>query len=210
MSAHKIIIGQAPWLDMAAEEWLQVEPNLVLQRVEIVLDRHYCFELPELADLDPSLCTGFVAWGPEFLNFQRLELMGELKKRGLKMPALVHPTAQISPSAIYQENAWIQAHAVIGPHVRLGLNVHVGIGTRLAACSQLGKHVWLGQDVRIGVGAQVESHAILGDCVAVGDGIRIGRQACIETAGMISVDWPDMAFRLRTRGLEGRIIDLKR
>jgi len=49
---------------------------------------------------------------------------------------------------------------------------------------------------------------VIGDNVVVGDGIRIGRQAVIETAGLISIDWPDRAFRLRHSGLEGEIIEL--
>lgn len=206
MHTHKVILGQTPWLEMAAEDWLLAQPGLTLNLVEVVLDRSYGFDLSKLADLDPATSSGFVAWGPKFLNFQRLELMGELKKLGLKMPPLVHPSAQVSPSARLQENAWVQAQAVIGPQVMIGLNAHVGIGARMAAFSSLGKHAWLGQDVRVGVKVKVEAHAVLGDGVVVADGVNIGRQACIETPGLISVDWPDKAFRLRSSGLEGRVI----
>ncbi len=207
MQTHKVILGQAPWLEMAAEDWLQAQPGLSLTQVEVVLDRSYGFDLSALDDLDPSTTTGFVAWGPKFLNFQRLELMGELKKRGFKMPALVHPSAQVSPSSDCQENAWVQAQAVIGPQATIGLNAHVGIGARMAAHSHLGKHAWLGQDVRLGVRCRVEAHAVLGDYILVADGVRIGRQACIETAGVISRDWPDKAFRLRDSGLEGYFVE---
>ena len=208
MHAHKVILGDTHWLDVATEDWQQVNPELQLHRVEIVLDRHYAFAIPLLADLDPTITTAFVAWGPEFLNFQRLELMNELKKRGFKMPPLLHPQALISSSATVQENSWVQAQAVIGPNVTIGLNVHVGFSTRVGAHSLVGKHVWLGHDVRIGGGARVDSHAVIGDNVVVGDGIRIGRQALIETAGLISIDWPDRTFRLRNSGLEGKIIEL--
>jgi hypothetical protein len=208
MRSHKVILGHSPWLDVAIEDWQQVNPDLQIHRVEIVLDRHYAYAIPQLAELDPTITTAFVAWGPEFLNFQRLELMNELKKRGYKMPPLLHPRALISSSATFQENSWVQALAVIGPCVKIGLNVHVGFSTRVGAHGLLGKHAWIGQDVRIGTGARVESYAVIGDNVVVGDGIRIGRQAVIETAGLISIDWPDRAFRLRHSGLEGEIIEL--
>lgn len=208
MHSHKVILGQSPWLEIATEDWLQVQPGLSIQSVEVVLDRSHGFELSSVLDgLDPATTTGFVAWGSKFLNFQRLELMGELKKRGFKMPALVHPSAQVSPSATCQENVWIQAQAVVGPQVAIGLNVHVGIGARLGFRSQVGNSVWLGQDVRLGAQARVEAHAVLGDGVLAAEGVRIGRQACIEAAGPISLDWPDKAFRLRDSGLEGMIIE---
>ncbi len=207
MQTHKVILGQAPWLEMAAEDWLQAQPGLSLTQVEVVLDRSYGFDLSALDDLDPSTTTGFVAWGPKFLNFQRLELMGELKKRGFKMPALVHPSAQVSPTATFQENTWIQAQAVIGPQVTIGLNAHVGMGARLGAGSQVGNHAWLGQDVRLGAQARVEAQAVLGDGVMVADAVRIGRQTCIETPGLITTHWPDKAFRLRSSGLVGQIIE---
>jgi serine acetyltransferase len=207
MQTHKVILGQAPWLEMAAEDWLQAQPGLSLTQVELLLDRSYGFDLSALDELDPSTTTGFVAWGPKFLNFQRLELMGELKKRGFKMPALVHPSAQVSPTATFQENTWIQAQAVIGPQVAIGLNAHVGMGARLGVGSQVGNHAWLGQDVRLGAQARVEAHAVLGDGVMVADSVRIGRQACIESSGCISEDWPDKSFRLRRGGLNGQIIN---
>lgn len=207
MQTHKVILGQAPWLEMATEDWLQAQPGLSLIQVEVVLDRSYGFDLSALDDLDPSTTTGFVAWGPKFLNFQRLELMGELKKRGFKMPALVHPSAQVSPTATFQENAWIQAQAIIGPTVAVGLNAHVGLGARLGAHSQLGNHAWLGQDARVGVRTRVESHAIIGGGVEIADGVRVGKQACIETMGLIKVDWPSKSFRLQCSGLVGQIIE---
>lgn len=210
MHTHKVILGQSPWLEMAVEDWLQVQPGLAIRSVEVVLDRSHGFDLSSVLDgLDPATTTGFVAWGPKFLNFQRLELMGELKKRGFKMPALVHPSAQVSPSATCQENAWIQAQAVVGPQVTIGMNAHVGLGARLGAHSALGNHAWLDQDARIGARARVEANAVVGEGVEVAEGVRIGRQACIETAGRISADWPDKAFRLRRSGLVGHIIEYR-
>jgi hypothetical protein len=210
MHSHKVILGQSPWLEIATEDWRQVQPGLSIQSVEVVLDRSHGFDLSSVLDgLDPATTTGFVAWGPKFLNFQRLELMGELKKRGFKMPALVHPSAQVSPSATCQENVWIQAQAVVGPQVTIGMNTHVGLGARLGAHSALGNHAWLGQDARIGVRARVESHAVIGDGVDVADGVRVGRQACIETMGRITVDWPGKSFRLQCSGLAGQIIEYR-
>lgn len=206
MQAHKVIVGQSPWLEQASEDWLLVYPDLSLTLIELKLNRSHCFDLSSLDQYDPEFSTGFVAWGPQFLNYQRMELMGEFKKRGFKMPALVHPSAQVSASANYQENVWIQAQAVIGPHVSLGLNSHVGIGARLGVKSQLGNHAWLGQDVRLGAGAKVGPNAVLGDEVIVGDTVIIGRQACIEKPCVILKNWSEKAFYLSSGCLQGSII----
>lgn len=209
MRADKVILGQSPWLETAAEDWVLSEPGISLRLVNVVMDRDYAFDLIALEEFNPSFSTAFVAWGPRFLNFQRLELMGEFKKRGFRMPALIHPSAVVSPSATIQENVWIQAHSVVGPQAKVGLNVHVGAGARLGAYGQLGNHAWVGQDVRIGTSTRVEAHAILGDGIVVADAVRIGRQARIEIAGVIEEDCPDKSFRLRCSGLHGQIIEYR-
>lgn len=207
MRALKLILGQSPWVQTAAEDWLRAEPGLTLEVLEVTMGRDHAFELPALDRFDPESFTAFVAWGPKFLNFQRLELVGELKKRGFRMPALVHPSAHVSPSATLQENVWIQAQAVVSPQARIGLNAHVGMGVRVGARGQIGNHAWLGQDVRVGTEARVEAHAVLGDAVVVAAGVRIGRYTCIEVACVIAEDCPDRSFRLQCSGLQGQIID---
>jgi acetyltransferase-like isoleucine patch superfamily enzyme len=207
MHTSKVVLGQSPWLEMAAEDWLLVEPGVTIRKIEVDMDRQYAFDLAALAEIDPQSCTAFVAWGSEFLNFQRHEMWGELKQRGVRMPPLVHPAAHVSPSATIQENVWVQAHALIGPQATVGLNAHIGLGARIGAHAQLGNHAWIGQDSRVGVGAHVEAHATLGDGVVVADAVRIGRQAYIEVAGVVREDWPEKAFWLSRSGLRGQIVD---
>ena len=207
MQLHKVILGHHPWIDLAAEDWLLAEPRLSLTLIEVSMDRSYLFDLSALDDLHPLTSTGFVAWGPKFLNFQRMELMGALKKRGFKMPALLHPSAQVSSTAKYQENTWIRAQAVIGPLTTIGMNTHIDIGARLGLRSQLANHAWLGQNVILGDDAKVGTHTVLGDGVKVGNFIRIGRQANIEVPGLIDEDLPDKSFHFIKSSLQGKIID---
>lgn len=207
MQAHKVIVGQSPWIEQASEDWLLVFPELSLSLIEIELNRSHCFDLSVLDQFDPEFSTGFVAWGPKFLNFQRMELMGELKKRGFKMPALVHPSAQVSPTATYQENVWIQAQAVIGPHVTLGLNSHVGIGARLGVKSQLGNHAWLGDDGRLGAGAKVGSNTVLLLSTVVGDNLKIGKLINIEIPLYINNNLTSKVFIMKNSNLKGFVID---
>lgn len=206
----KLILGCQPWLALAQDQWAQVEPDTELILHPVALDASYQFDFGALSAFDPQTCTAFVAWSSDFLNFQRLELMGEFKKRGFKMPPLCSPHAVISASATIQENAWIQPLAIVGPGAVIGVNACVGMGARVGAASRIGKSVWLGENVRIGSACTVESHAVLGAGVEVVDGIRIGRQACIERPDRIDADWPDYAFRWLRSDLDGTIVDYSR
>ena len=205
----KVIVGQSPWLEMAEDDWALVLPDTVLHLVPMALDEHYAYDFSPLDCFSPADTTAFVAWGPEFLNFQRLEVMGELKKRGFTMPALVHPSAVLSRSVEYQENAWIQAQAVIGSQVRVGLNAFVGAGARVGAFSQISKSVWIGEGSSLGAWAKVDAHAIVGQGVQVAEGVHIGCQSCIEVAQRIDRDWPEKSFHFQTSDLRGNIINLR-
>jgi UDP-3-O-[3-hydroxymyristoyl] glucosamine N-acyltransferase len=204
----KVLVGQSPWLEMAADDWALVLPDTVLHCVEITLDEQYGYDLRELDKFSPENSTAFVAWGPDFLNFQRLELVGELKKRGFKMPPLIHPRAVLSPSVQCQENVWIQALAVIGPKVQIGMNACVGVGSCVGAFNQIGRSVWIGDNASLGAWVKVDAHAVVGQRVEVAERVRIGRQACIEVPQRIEHDWPEKSFHMQASRLRGHIIEL--
>lgn len=204
----KLLVGQSPWLEMAADDWALAQPDTALNLLPIGLNKHYGYDLGNLRSYSPADTTAFVAWGPEFLNFQRLELMGELKKRGFKMPPLLHPNAVISPSAQFQENAWVQAQSVIGPQVKVGMNACIGMAVRVGAFSQLGKSVWIGAGASLGSWVRVDANAFIAQQMEVADSVSIGRQAQIEVMQRIERDWPEKAFHIHASGLRGNIVEL--
>ena len=205
----KVLVGQSPWLEMASDDWALSQPDTLIHCVEIAPDEQYGYDLGELDQFDPENSTAFVAWGPDFLNFQRLELVGELKKRGFKMPPLIHPHALLSPSVQCQENVWIQALAMIVPKVEIAMNACIGIGSCIGAFNDIGKSVWIGNNTNFAAWVKVDAHAVVGPRVEVAERVRIGRQACIEVPQRIEKDWPEKSFHLQTGNLRGRIIDLK-
>ena len=204
----KLVLGIEPWLSMACDDWKCAEPSVSLVPIEVSLDNNYLFNCDVLSEHSPSVCTGFVAWGPDFLNFQRLELMGELKKRGFKMPALVHPSAVVSSSVKYQENTWIQAMAVVGANASIGLNSCIEIGARIGVQSIIEKSVWIGCDAKIGAFTKIGAHSVIGRGVEVIDSLAVGRQALIERTQIITQNWPDKKFSVFSSNLDGVIADL--
>lgn len=204
----KIVLGTDPWLSMAMEDWRLVEPFADLIPIEIKLDKNYLFELPSLEEFESEGVTGFVAWGPEFLNFQRLELYGELKKRGFKLPPLIHPSAQVSPSAKIQENVWLNALSQLGPRSQIEFNCCVCLGAAIGSDVIIKKNTWIGQYSKVKNAAIVGSHTLLGDGVTVNSNISIGRQVRIESSLIIEMNVSDKNFQINASNLKGEIIKL--
>lgn len=207
MEDFKIILGQSPWLELAAEDWHKFQPSLSLHLIDIKISNEYRFDINSINNFEAQKYSAFVAWGPDFLNFQRMELMLEFKKRGFKMPYLINPTSQIARDVKLLENTWIQAYTVIGPKSVIGVNSIIGMGTRIGVQTQISNHVWLGQDVRIGNEAKIGSNSIIGNNVIITDCISIGKQVNIEFPLLIDENWPDKQFSLRSSNLRGNIID---
>jgi acetyltransferase-like isoleucine patch superfamily enzyme len=204
----KIVLGIDPWLGMAMDDWRLAESSTELIPIQIKLKKNYHFEFPSFETSKFEDVTGFVAWGPDFLNFQRLELVGELKKRGYKLPPLIHPSAQVSPSAKIQENVWLQAFSHIGPRTELEFNSCVCIGAIIGCDVIIKKSTWIGQYARVKNASTVGSHTLLGDGVTVNSNISVGRQVRIENAFQIEMDIPDKTFRINASNLNGEIIKL--
>jgi UDP-3-O-[3-hydroxymyristoyl] glucosamine N-acyltransferase len=204
----KIILGAEPWLSMAIEDWQLIEPGSKLIPIEIKLNKNFVFDVSQLDEYHAGEATGFVAWGPDFLNFQRLELVGQLKKKGFKMPALIHPSAQVSASAKCQENVWVQALSYVGPNTFLEFNSCISVGTKIGSSVSIQKSVWLGQSSIIKSGATVGAHSALGDGVQVLNNINIGRQVRIDSACVVDKDVPEKTFRIRNSNLQGVIVKI--
>lgn len=203
----KFIVGIEPFLSQAAAQWSDAEPGISFSKHEIKLDREYKFNLDFLASYSPSEVTGFVAWGNDFLNFQRWELVGELKKRGFRMPSLIHPSVVCATEALIGENSWIMPQAAIFPDVKIGLNCVIGFATNIGTGVFLSNNVWIGSYSTIGHKCVVNSHVTIGDFVRVNDGIKIGRYAIRELPTHIKSDVSDRSFSLSQGSLFGNIFD---
>jgi carbonic anhydrase/acetyltransferase-like protein (isoleucine patch superfamily) len=192
----KLVIGTGERLRWAMQAWAEVNPQLTLHGIDVGQDAHYDFDLQALinkiAELSTlSNCSAFVDWGPQFLNFRRLELMSELKSRGFKLPALVSPRAIIAPNATISENCCIGAGSVVGSGCKLNYNSFIGAGCILAANVHIGSSVWLADGVQIGSGCRIGHHATLGPKVLLSDGISVGRQSVIDIPGQYRKPIPE-------------------
>lgn len=206
----KYVIGQGALLQWALRSWAEIEPETELIPLEIGQEQ-YSFDLSAVSSLKaPSEATAFVIWNEDFLSFRRLELMGEFKARGYKMPALLCKGALISESVRIGENVSIGAGAVIGPDCQIGMNAHIGQGALLGAKVQVGKSAWVAGGVQMGMGSTLGAHSVIGQGVIVADGVSIGRQAVLAHAGRRTEPLPDKTYLLARLEQEVRIIDYTR
>jgi hypothetical protein len=203
----KFVIGTGAWLDSAMADWSEAAPDMPLHRVDVGQGSDYRFDLSALPDTPGEGATAFVAWGPQFLNFRRLELMSELKSRGFGMPPLICRTAIISQTASVGENSSIGAGALIASNGRVGFNCRVGAGCRVGHASQIGNSVWLADGAQIGIKVRVGAHATIGSGVIVDDDLDIGKQSILDLPGRRSTSLAPKTFLMLPFAREVIIVD---
>ncbi|KLD74687.1 hypothetical protein FZ025_04295 [Xanthomonas hyacinthi] len=200
MPSEKYLIGSGALLQWALAAWAEVAPDSVLHPVDIGQDQDYRFNLgalPALADADT---TAFVAWGPQFLNFRRLELMGELKSRGVKMPPLICRGALVASGARIGENCMVGAGAIVAAHCDIAYNAWIGTAARLEYGVKIGASAWVEAGVFIGAEASIGSHATLGGHVDIAAGVRVGKRCTVEVPGCYRSDIAVGTHHLATLG----------
>lgn len=194
MRSKKYVIGTGSLLQWAMASWAEVAGDESLHAIDVGQEADYRFELRDLAELSPQDATAFVAWGPQFLNFRRLELMGELKARGFKMPALVCRGAVVAASATLGENCAVGAAAVLGALCKVGFNSYIGAAAVIGNGATLGSSVWLADGVQIGSSARVGNNATIGYGVTVENSVAIGRQCILDIPGRYNTALADKVF----------------
>ena len=168
---------------MVYDAWKNYATNESVEKIEIQQDPHYRFDLNFLNDLAPENCTIFAAVDNRFLNFKRLELMGECKMRGFKMPAFIHPNASVSAGSKISDNSFVDAGTIVNAHVVIQHNVFVGA----AACIEHGVKVhhsaWLENKCHLGRSCIIERHTTIGKNIVIGDEVKVGAYCVVDVPG---------------------------
>ena len=112
---------------------------------------------------------------------------------GLRLPALVHPSAYVSPKAQLGDGTVVMAGAVVGPHARIGelgiINTRasvdhdclIGDAVHIAPGVTLAGNVTVGDHALVGVGACVLPGLCIGDNAIVGAGSTVIRDVASGT-----------------------------
>ncbi len=196
MSSDKYVVGSGALLQWALAAWAEAAPSERLHPIDIGQDKDYRFDLGALEGAVPGEATAFVAWGPQFLNFRRLELMGELKSRGFRLPSLVCRGALVAAGAAIGENCTVGAGAIVGAGCKIAFNTVLGSGCILGAGVQVGASAWIADGVQVGTLCRIGANATLGRGVILADGVCVGKQSVLDIPGRRTEALADKTFLL--------------
>lgn len=129
-----------------------------------------------------------------------------IEKAGLRMPALVHPSAVVASSARLGAGCQVMANAAVNPGTSFGKNCVVNTGAvvehdcRVGADAFIGPGARIGGDVRVGAGAFVGMGSVVLQCVRIGARAVVGAGAVVVRdvpAGAVVVGAPARPVRRR-------------
>jgi hypothetical protein len=197
-SGFKWVVGAGHPLKAAAAAWREVAPLLQIEELEISEDANFSFDLLPMEQLAQpqaaSETTAFVAFGPQFMNFRRFELMAMLKERGLKLPPLIAPGAVVAKDVRVSENVWIDSGAIIGTDCKLGYNCFIGARSVIGAGCALGNSIWIDSGVVVGDGCAIGANSIVGRGIFLNDGLEVGRGCVVDLPGRYTRNVIDRSF----------------
>ena len=107
-----------------------------------------------------------------------------------RMPALVHPSAQLGRSTVVGAGSILLAGVVATADVTIGAHVVVMPQTVLTHDDQIDDFVTIASGVRLGGGVHVEREAYLGAGAMVREGLRIGEAALVGMGSVVLHDVP--------------------
>ena len=182
------VVGGGVCLEQVSGTWQRTYPQDNVQRIELLPNDDYAFDLSELDDLDPAQGTMFVAFDERFGNFKRMELMQLVMERGFKLESFVSSTAIVPPGVVIGPNAFVGEGVVLGVGCRVEFNAVIRDGAKLGAGVHLRSSCWLETGVLVGDGADIGAHSILRIGAVIGSDIRIGKHCELGWARLYDKD----------------------
>jgi UDP-perosamine 4-acetyltransferase len=152
------------------------------------------FGLPVLGDdgLLPVLRTqgvvaALVALGS---NALRDRIGAELHALGFLLPAVIHPSAQLSPSARVSAGAVIMARACVGPLATVGEFSIINTGAIIEHDSAIGRAAHVAPGSVLAGTVSVGERALVGAGSAVRPGVTIGKDSIVGVGSAVVANVP--------------------
>lgn len=182
------VVGTGVCLEQAFATWTRMYPDDNIQRIELLPDDNYAFNLSALDGLDPAQGAMFVAFDERFGNFKRMELMQAVMARGFKLEPFISASAIVAPETVIGPNAFIGEGVVVGMGCRIDFNSVLRDGVRLGASVHLRSSVWLDTGVVVGDGADIGSHCIARVGAVIGPGVKVSKHCELGWARLYGKD----------------------
>jgi sugar O-acyltransferase (sialic acid O-acetyltransferase NeuD family) len=111
---------------------------------------------------------------------RRTELFARVRRLGLALPVLRHPSTVVSPSARIGEGTVVFPHAVVGAECVIGMNVVVYSGCVIEHDCRIDDHAYLSPGAILCGEVQVHERAFVGAGAVAVPGVVIGKGATVD------------------------------
>lgn len=185
------IIGSGDYLDQVWHSWKQTHPNANIEKLEVIQDSDYAFDLSIFDELNPKTGDVFIAFDERFGNFKRMELFQAALERGFSLQPLVSANANVASDVIIGKNVFIGPQAVVGHGCRIDYNSVIHANSHLGSNCRIHASVWVEAGTQIGSHVQVGTHAILRTGSILCSGINIGKGAELGWPQVYNADIAD-------------------
>jgi len=111
---------------------------------------------------------------------RRTELFVRVRRLGLAVPPLLHPSAVVSPSARIGDGTVVFPHAVVGAECVIGMNVVVYSGCVIEHDCRIEDHAYLAPGVILCGEVEVHERAFVGAGAIAVPGVVIGQGATVD------------------------------
>jgi len=186
MQSKKYIIGCDDQLDCTLSDWKATGTDDILIPIKVELNEVYGFDFAAIRKLSPENATAFVAWGNNFMNFQRLEIFMEMKKLGFKLPPLISRNSHVPENVTLSENVYINSGVKIGTGVTIGMNATVMPGVVIQSHVKVGDSCFIDSGAILGKQVEVGEHCIIGSLSLFSESVSIGKFSFIDVASIIT------------------------
>lgn len=124
-------------------------------------------------------------------NSVRKENFLSLKKKGLYVPNLIHPSASVELSSDIGEGNQIMQGAIIGSNVKIGDNCIINSGTIISHNCIIGNNVHIAPGAVIAGGVTIKDDTVIGMGTTIFLGLTIGKNVVIHNGAHIFRDIED-------------------
>jgi sugar O-acyltransferase (sialic acid O-acetyltransferase NeuD family) len=168
-----------------------VEKNgsLVLPGLKVIGTREDLVEVIQNEEIEIGVLGigGVIDSGPRIQAYQLI------KKLGLKLPTLIHPSSIISTSVTLGEATVVLAGVVIGPRCKIGTNVIINQGAQICHDVIIKDHVHIAPGAVIAGGCVIEESTVVGMGSCIKQGLTIKNNSIVGMGAIVtkSIAKPD-------------------
>jgi acetyltransferase-like isoleucine patch superfamily enzyme len=198
MQSIKYIIGKKDLIESITSEWLQLETGDLLVPIEIEFKQNAGFDFIKIHQLSAVNNTAFIAWGGELMNFQRLELFMELKKKGFKLPPLICRNSFIAKGVEIGENTFIGSFAKVLNTSVIGFNSYIMSNVIVESNVKVGNSCFIESGSILKNGSTLGDHIVIKTPTFINESVSIGTHCYLDSLMRIDNDIQEQMYFSKT------------